>query len=131
MFLLVGCTKISIKMETFVAKIDAKFENMLTISNQELTNYYEIDLTKFKDYVFKVSSNSPTNIYVLVLPNNKKEAKKEIEKFFDLKAKNSSQTDKTRIKNKYDNTYGDYLFYIVSDKSREIYKEMNEFINNE
>lgn len=118
-FLLVGCSSITINKENFITKIDSKMGNMLTISDQELTSY-DIDLTKFKDYVFKISFDKPNEIYILVLPESKKETRKEIEKFLNKK----------NIKKYYDNNFGDYLFYIVSNKDKEIYKEMNDFVKN-
>ena len=130
-FFLIGCTKIDINKETFVREIDNKLNNMLEISEQELNNYYEINTDNFIDFVFKVSKDEPTNIYVLVLPKDKKEAKKDIDNFFDKLAKNCSKECQKRIKNNYSNNYGDYLFYIVSDNSKNIYKEMKEFIKNE
>ena len=129
-FILSGCSNININKDIFIKKIDSKLNNMVTISNQELTNYYEIDITKFKDFVFKISLDEPTNIYVLVLPNSKKEAKKEIAKFFDKKLEKANSEDKKRIKNRYEKNYGDYLFYIVSNNNKEIYEEMNKFIKN-
>ena len=127
-FLLVGCSNVTIDKEKFINKIDAKFDNMLYISKQELTDIYGVDTTKFKDYIFKVENKTPINIYVLVLPKNKSEAKDEIEKFFTNKSKLSNEVNKVRIKNKYQNNFGDYLFYIVSENNKEIYKEMNDFI---
>lgn len=127
-FLLVGCSNVTIDKEKFINKIDAKFDNMLYISKQELTDIYGVDTTKFKDYIFKVENKTPISIYVLVLPKNKSEAKDEIEKFFTNKSKLSNEVNKVRIKNKYQNNFGDYLFYIVSENNKEIYKEMNDFI---
>ena len=116
-FLLVGCSNVAINKETFVKKIDANFNNILMVSNQELESY-DIDISKFKDFVFKIT-NDNKYLYILVLPTNKKEAEKEIEKFLNKK----------KINNYYDNTFGDYLFYIVSDNNKNIYKEMKEFVN--
>lgn len=116
-FLLVGCSNVAINKETFVKKIDANFNNILMVSNQELESY-NIDISKFKDFVFKIT-NDNKYLYILVLPTNKKEAEKEIEKFLNKK----------EINNYYDNTFGDYLFYIVSDNNKNIYKEMKEFVN--
>lgn len=116
-FLLVGCSNVAINKETFVKKIDANFNNILMVSNQELESY-NIDISKFKDFVFKIT-NDNKYLYILVLPTNKKEAEKEIEKFLNKK----------KINNYYDNTFGDYLFYIVSDNNKNIYKEMKEFVN--
>lgn len=116
-FLLVGCSNVAINKETFVKKIDANFNNILMVSNQELESY-NIDISKFKDFVFKIT-NDNKHLYILVLPTNKKEAEKEIEKFLNKK----------KINNYYDNTFGDYLFYIVSDNNKNIYKEMKEFVN--
>lgn len=130
-FLLMGCKNVTINKNSFITKIDSKMNNMLIVSDQELENYYNIDLTKFKDYIFKVSNDNPTNIYILVLPTDKKEATKEIDKFFSKKAELSNDTDKERIKARYESNFGEYLFYIVSNNNKEIYKEMNEFIKNE
>lgn len=116
-FLLAGCSNVAINKETFVKKIDANFNNILMVSNQELESY-NIDISKFKDFVFKIT-NDNKYLYILVLPTNKKEAEKEIEKFLNKK----------KINNYYDNTFGDYLFYIVSDNNKNIYKEMKEFVN--
>ena len=127
-FFLVGCSSINIKKDKFVKEIDAKFNDMLEISEQELTNYYGINTNEFADFVFKISKNEPLNIYVLVLPISKKNAKKEINKFFDRLTSISSKNIQKRIKDKYYNTYDDYLFYIVSDNNKSIYKEMKEFI---
>ena len=115
---LVGCSKITINKESFIIKIDGKFDSMLLVSKQELTSY-GIDTTTFKDFIFKVSSEDPVNAYILVLPNDKKEAKKEIKKFLDKK----------KITKYYDNNFGDYLFYVVAKNDKEIYKEMNDFVN--
>ena len=128
---LVGCGSIKVNKEKFVQKIDTKFDNMLEISKQELTSYYGLNLVEFKDYTFKVSLDTPVNVYVLVLPESKKNAKKEIEKFFKKLETNYDEGNQKRIKNKYYNTYGDYLFYIVSDNNKDIYKEMSEFIKSE
>ncbi len=128
---LVGCSKVTINKDSFINKIDSNFEDMLIISKQELNSHYDIDTTKFKDYIFKISKDDPINIYILVSPISKKEAKNEIEKFFKIKLKEVNEINKKRIENRYDNNYGDYLFYIVSNKNKEIYKEMNEFIKNE
>ncbi len=127
-FLLVGCSNVTVNKDKLVDKLDSKFDNMLTISKQELTDKYGVDTTKFKDYVFKVEDKIPINIYILVLPKNKSEAKKEIEKFFNKKSEISNEVNKVRIKNRYQNNFGDYLFYIVSEHNKEIYSEMNEFI---
>ena len=127
-FLLVGCSNVTVNKDKLVDKLDSKFDNILTISKQELTDNYGVDTTKFKDYVFKVEDKIPINIYILVLPKNKSEAKKEIEKFFNKKSELSNEVNKVRIKNRYQNNFGDYLFYIVSEHNKEIYSEMNEFI---
>ena len=124
---LVGCAKIEVNQDKFVTEMDKKLGNMVEISKQELTNYYGVDTDKFNSYVFKISREEPTNIYVLVLPSNNKEAKKEINKFFDKLSSNCSKSCVKRIKDKYSNSLGDYLFYIVSDDNKEIYKVMKEY----
>ena len=111
--------------------LDSKFEHMLKISENELTEIYDIDLTKFKDYTFKMSYNDPTNIYVLVLPStSNNEAKKEVNKFFDHLEKNSNEVTKKRIKTRYSKKLGDYLVFLVSDENEKIYQEIKETLEN-
>ena len=131
LILLVGCSNINVNKNNLITKLDTKFNYMLEISELELKNYYGIDTDKFIDYTFKISYNDPKNIYVIVLPKNKKEAKKEIDKFFEKQMNLSNETNKKRIKNKYNNNFGDYLFYIVSDNNKEIYKELNNYLKAE
>lgn len=128
-FLLTGCSSLKIDMPEFENLMDSNFNHMLQISENELVDVYDIDLTKFKQYIFKISYEDPTNIYVLVLPNDsKKEAKKEVEKFFDkLETKNNEK----RIKNKYVKSLDDYLIYLVSDNNKDLYKKIEAELTEE
>lgn len=128
---LVGCGNIKVDREKLLAKLETKFDSMIEISTQELKSFYEIDTSKFKDYVFKISYDGPINIYILVLPTNKKEAKAEIEKFLKKQITLVNESDKKRINSKYSNTFGDYLFYVVSNDNKKIYKEINEYLKSE
>ncbi|MBQ4633846.1 MAG: DUF4358 domain-containing protein [Bacilli bacterium] len=130
-FLCFGCSNLKIKINEFENMLDSKFEHMLKISENELTEIYDIDLTKFKDYTFKMSYNDPTNIYVLVLPStSNNEAKKEVNKFFDHLEKNSNEVTKKRIKTRYSKKLGDYLVFLVSDENEKIYQEIKETLEN-
>lgn len=129
LILLTGCSSLKIDMQEFENLMDSNFNHMLQISENELVDVYGIDLTKFKQYIFKISYEDPTNIYVLVLPNDsKKEAKKEVEKFFDkLETKNNEK----RIKNKYVKSLDDYLIYLVSDNNKDLYKKIEAELTKE
>lgn len=129
LILLTGCSSLKIDMQEFENLMDSNFNHMLQISENELVDVYDIDLTKFKQYIFKISYEDPTNIYVLVLPNDsKKEAKKEVEKFFD---KLESKNDDKRIKNKYVKSLDDYLIYLVSDNNKDLYKKIEVELTKE
>ena len=129
LILLTGCSSLKIDMQEFENLMDSNFNHMLQISENELVDVYDIDLTKFKQYIFKISYEDPTNICVLVLPNDsKKEAKKEVEKFFDkLETKNNEK----RIKNKYVKSLDDYLIYLVSDNNKDLYKKIEAELTEE
>lgn len=127
--LLTGCSSLKIDMQEFENLMDSNFNHMLQISENELVDVYDIDLTKFKQYIFKISYEDPTNIYVLILPNDsKKEAKKEVEKFFD---KLESKNNEKRIKNKYVKSLDDYLIYLVSDNNKDLYKKIEAELTKE
>ena len=127
--LLTGCSSLKIDMQEFENLMDSNFNHMLQISENELVDVYDIDLTKFKQYIFKISYEDPTNIYVLVLPNDsKKEAKKEVEKFFD---KLESKNNEKRLKNKYVKSLDDYLIYLVSDNNKDLYKKIEAELTKE
>ena len=130
--LLSGCSSLKIDINDFEQIMDSNFEHMLQISENELVDVYGIDLDQFKQYLFKVSYEEPTNIYVLVLPNgSKKEAKKEINKFFNILETKVSDNDKKRIKNKYVKSMDDYLIYLVSDNNKELYKKIEPELTKE
>ena len=129
LILLTGCSALKIDMQEFENLMDSNFSHMLQISENELVDVYGIDLTKFKQYIFKISYEDPTNIYVLVLPDDsKKEAKKEVEKFF---GKLESKNDDKRIKNKYVKSLDDYLIYLVSDNNKDLYKKIEAELTKE
>ena len=83
--------------------------------------------TSIKEYTFKRSYTEPSNIYVLVLPSDSnRQAKKEVNKFFEYLEKYSSDTDKKRIKNRYVKSIDDYFVFLVTDNNNELYKEIKE-----
>lgn len=127
LFFVVGCSSLKINIAEFESMLDNKLDHMIKISENELTNIYGIDLAAFKEYTFKRSYTEPSNIYVLVLPSDSnRQAKKEVNKFFEYLEKYSSNTDKKRIKNRYVKSIDDYFVFLVTDNNKELYKEIKE-----
>lgn len=123
---LVGCTSFKFDRTKFDTIMNNNFSHMLEISDDELKNSYKLDLTKFNEHVFKVSYEEPVNVYIALKYSNKKEAKKEIEKFIQALETKYDKDNQERINEGKITTIDNYLIYIVSDKNDEIIKEINE-----
>lgn len=123
---LVGCTSFKFDRTKFDTIMNDNFSHMLEISDDELKNSYKLDLTKFNEHVFKVSYEEPVNVYIVLKYSNKKEAKKEIEKFIQALETKYDKNNQERINKGKITTIDNYLIYIVSDKNDEIIKEIKE-----
>lgn len=123
---LVGCTSFKFDRTKFDTIMNDNFSHMLEISDDELKKSYKLDLAKFDEHVFKISYEEPVNIYIALKYNNKKEAKKEIEKFIQTLETKYDKDNQERINKGKITTIDNYLIYIVSDKNDEIIKEIKE-----
>ena len=106
--------------------MNGNFSHMVEISDDELKSSYKLDLTKFNEHVFKVSYEDPVNVYIALKYINKKEAKKEIEKFIQTLEIKYDKDNQDRINKGEIITIDNYLIYIVSDKNDEIVKEIKD-----
>ena len=123
---LVGCASYKFDRTKFDTIMNGNFSHMLEISDDELKNSYKLDLTKFNEHVFKVSYEDPVNVYMALKYINKKEAKKEIEKFIQTLEIKYDKDNQDRINKGEIITIDNYLIYIVSDKNDEIIKEIKD-----
>ena len=123
---LVGCASYKFDRTKFDTIMNGNFSHMLEISDDELKNSYKLDLTKFNEHVFKVSYEDPVNVYIALKYINKKEAKKEIEKFIQTLEIKYDKDNQDRINKGKIITIDNYLIYIVSDKNDEIIKEIKD-----
>lgn len=123
---LVGCASYKFDRTKFDTIMNGNFSHMLEISDDELKNSYKLDLTKFNEHVFKVSYEDPVNVYIALKYINKKEAKKEIEKFIQTLEIKYDKDNQDRINKGEIINIDNYLIYIVSDKNDEIIKEIKD-----
>ncbi len=123
---LVGCASYKFDRTKFDTIMSDNFSHMLEIGDDELKSSYKLDLTKFNEHVFKVSYEDPVNVYIALKYINKKEAKKEIEKFIQTLEIKYDKDNQDRINKGEIITIDNYLIYIVSDKNDEIIKEIKD-----
>lgn len=123
---LVGCASYKFDRTKFDTIMNGNFSHMVEISDDELKSSYKLDLTKFNEHVFKVSYEDPVNVYIALKYINKKEAKKEIEKFIQTSEIKYDKDNQDRINKGEIITIDNYLIYIVSDKNDEIVKEIKD-----
>lgn len=135
-FILVGCgnknaTNLDINKAT--TNLDNKFTNMAVIDKEELESIYNLDVSKFEEYVIKSNTSRNGNFYAIIKVNstNKASVKQEMSSMFKILEGQStlySPESVSLIKNRLETSVGDYLIYIVSEDNNAYYNIVKECI---
>lgn len=136
--LLTGCESDSelstINIKETSSKIDQKFSNMSDVSESEIKDIYEVDLSLVNEYVFKTSDSGNGDIYIILNVNesNKNEVRRQIKKYFNTleeQVEVYSPDVVKKIKNRLETEIGDNLIYVSSSNNEEIFNIIKDSTN--
>lgn len=135
--LLCGCSNnnmTNLDINKASSSLDSKYQNMQSLEKDELEVIYNLDITKFDEYVIKSSSSANGDFYAIikVKDENKKDVQDSMNNMFKILENQSnlySPEAVNKLKNRLSTSVGNYLIYIVSNDNNSYYDIVKGYIN--
>lgn len=105
--------------------VDLIFKENMTVTEDYVSSVYGVNFENIEEFLINMPTSTDTaEMYAIVLPKSGKSAvvKKEMDSFisqYQSEYENSQLSEMT--KNVFSKTYGEYLIYIISNKSETVY----------
>ena len=101
------------------------FKDNITVTEEYMTSVYNVDFENVEDFLISIpSTDTRAEMYAIVLPKDGKKniVEKEMQKFIKSYQKEwTGKTQETMVKNVLTQSYGNYLIYIISNKSETVF----------
>lgn len=105
--------------------IDLIFKENITVTDEYIENLYGVNTDNIESFLISMPSSKETaEMYAIILPKDGKAnaVKKDMDKFIEQyqdEYKNTNYSEMTN--NVFKQKYGNYLIYIISNKSETVY----------
>ena len=131
LLLITACGKEVKKLDINKASvaIEESLDNMVNIDGETLEKVYGVSLSNIEEFIVK--QNGDGDMYAIIKPKDKAKVQKDMEGYFSIIKKYNKEFEPDRLEtleNRLEKEIGDYLIYIVSENSEDIYKDVLDII---